>query len=611
MIAKSQKLFKEASASVDDADQQILEEELLQLLARQGRRVPIPVFLTATLLAFMAAGRFQPPWIVWMWLALVALVLLVRWKILGVLPSTTRWTRAEKLKITIFLSGINGVVHGASVIFLPALAGLEKAFQAILLLGLCAGSVATTTGYRPVFVAFVAPTLLPLAVAWAIGSNTDGLRWTELSTALLILVFGALLMTLARDAFHLFKESFEIRQQQAVLNRQLRDALANAETANRAKTRFLAAASHDLRQPMHTLSLFGAALSMRPLDEGSRQIAKHMSTALQSLGAQLDALLDVSKLDAGVVPVRPTRISLEEFLHRIDSEFRPLAESKKLSLFIECPSDAICETDELLFGRIVRNLVDNAIKYTVTGSVTVQAQAVNSNWLLSIRDTGVGIADSEHEHVFEEFYQVDNPERDRTRGLGLGLSIVKRLTALLHIGMQMQSAPGKGTEFRLDVPRGRQARSPPTLHSSSSASSSLAGVRVLVLDDEEAVREGMRSLMQAYGAEVRLAGCIAEALEMARREKPDIVLADLRLRGEENGITAISELRQVHPGLPALLISGDIAPDRLQQTLSAGVRALHKPVSVEVLRCAIDQELRNGGHHERNAQRALTGRTKF
>lgn len=611
MIAKSQTFSKEASASGDDADDQVLEDELLQLLARQGRRVPLPVFLTAALLAFMAAGHVEPPWIVWIWLALVALVLLVRWKILGLLPSTTRWTRAEKLKVAIVLSGINGVVHGASVIFLPALGGLEKAFQAILLLGLCAGSVATTTGYRPVFVAFVAPTLLPLSVAWAIGFSTDGHRWTELSTALLILVFGVLLMTLARDAFHLFKESFEIRQQQANLNRQLRDALDNAETANRAKTRFLAAASHDLRQPMHTLTLFGAALSMRPLDESSRQIAQHMSTALQSLGAQLDALLDVSKLDAGVVPVRPTRISLAEFLHRIDSEFRPLAESKKLSFCIECPSGAICETDELLFGRIVRNLVDNAIKYTAAGGVTVQAQAFDSNWLLYIRDTGVGIADSEHDHVFEEFYQLDNPERDRTRGLGLGLSIVKRLTALLHIGLQMQSTPGRGTEFSLTVPRGTQAAPAPTLHPDRTGASSLVGVRVLVLDDEEAVREGMRSLLLAHGAKVQLAGCIAEALDMARREQPDIVLADLRLRGEENGIAALNELRQVHPGLPALLISGDIAPDRLQQAQTAGVRALHKPVSVEALRWAIEQELRNGGNHERHAQHTPQAGARF
>lgn len=584
------------------------EDELLRLLAKQGRRVPIPVFLTASLLAFMAAGRLQHPWVAWLWLALVGFVLLARWRILGGLFANKRLARAQKLNVAILLSAVNGVVHGASVIFMPSLDGIEKAFLSILLLGLCAGSVATTAGYRPVFLAFVIPALVPLSVAWAIGADMREHRWTELSTALLIVVFGALLIVLARDAFQLFKESFDIRRQQVELNRQLSVALGTAEAANRAKTRFLAAASHDLRQPMHTLTVFGAALTMRTLDEDSRQIAQHMSTALQALGAQLDALLDVSKLDAGVVPVRPGRFSLPVFLQRIDHECRPRAEGKKLSLSFDCPVDAVTETDELLLGRIVRNLVDNAIKYTARGSVNVSIRESTeaSVWTLRVHDTGAGIAELERDKVFEEFYQIDNPERDRSEGLGLGLSIVKRLAHLLELELRMRSTFGEGTEFSLDLPRAAPVPPPSTPSVEATARPSLAGVRVLVVDDEEAVRRGMQSLLQAFGAEVRLAGCIGEAVALVKSESPDIVLADLRLRGEEDGVKALRELRNIHPELPALFVSGDIEPGRLQQAHAAGVRTLHKPVAVDVLRDAIEEEIRNGGRYDGNHGKGST-----
>lgn len=582
----------------------VLEDELLRLLATQGRRVPLPVLLTAALLAFMAAGRLDHAWVAWAWLALVGGILAVRWRVLGPLYDDQRLPRARKLKIAIWLSAVNGIAHGASVIFLPSLEGIEKAFLSILLLGLCAGSVATTAGYRPVFLAYVVPTLAPLAVGWALDDSMETHRWTGISTALLVVVFGGLLVALARDTFHLFKESFDIRRQQVELNRQLSAALDDAEAANRAKTRFLAAASHDLRQPMHTLTLFGAALTMRTLDEASRQIAQHMSTALQALGAQLDALLDVSKLDAGVVPVRPARILLPVFLQRIENDCRPGAEGRKLSLRVECPPDATTETDELLLGRIVRNLIDNAIKYTPRGGVQVSVRpgVAPVGWTLCIRDTGIGIPASEHTKVFEEFYQVGNPERDRSEGLGLGLSIVKRLTRLLQLELRMQSVPGEGTEFSLDLPAALHLLPTPERPAAAVGSTSLAGLRVLVLDDEEAVRRGMQSLLQALGARVRLAGSIGEAVALAASAPPDIVLADLRLRGGEDGVKALHELRRRQPGLRALFVSGDIEPGRLQQAHAAGVRILHKPVAVDVLCGAIQEEIRHGAHDDDTRQ---------
>ena len=245
-----------------------LPDELVQLFARQGKRVPVPVFLCSLLLASMAWNQLGG-WLPWFWLSAVTLILAVRWKVLGSLPAAAS-SSDDKLRVAVLLSGINGIVQGASIGFAVSLDTPERAVHTIVLLGLCAGAVATTGGYRPAFVAFVAPTILPLSIMWAIGAPGVPHRWVEYSTGALILVFGMVLLSLADDAFRLLKDSFRIRQDQVVLNRQLRLALDDAEAANRAKTRFLASASHDLRQPMHTISLFSAALAMRPLDSATR-----------------------------------------------------------------------------------------------------------------------------------------------------------------------------------------------------------------------------------------------------------------------------------------------------------------------------------------------------
>ena len=594
------------------ADERIgrdLPDELVQLFARQGKRVPVPVFLCSLLLASMAWSRLGG-WIPWLWLSLVAIILAFRWKVLGSLPAATLPVR-DKLRIAVLLSAANGLVQGASIGFAVALDTPERAVQSIVLLGLCAGSVATTGGYRPAFVAFVAPTLLPLSAMWALGTPGAPHRWVEYFTAALIIVFGMVLLSLAQDAFRLLKESFEIRQEQVLLNRQLRSALDDAEAANRAKTRFLASASHDLRQPMHTLSLFSAALAMRPLDEATRQIAIHMNTALQAVSAQLDALLDVSKLDAGVVPVNKTTFSLSGFLARLQDEYLPRASARGLVLTTQYPGNASCLTDEVLLARIVRNLLENAIKYTPHGEIAMRAQAGAGttaharadHWVISVEDTGIGIPEAEHQRIFEEFYQLDNPERDRSRGLGLGLSIVRRLAQLLELTIDMSSTPGRGTRFSVTVPAGDRAGAAFPGAGAPNArpqpSESLAGTRVLVLDDEEAVRRGMETLLQAFGCHVRSAGCVAEAVAQCRSLPPDILLVDLRLRGDENGIAAIQELRSTRPALPAILVSGDTAPDRLRDAHEAGIAMLHKPVSAQALHQAMTHEIHSGSRrHE-------------
>lgn len=562
-----------------------VEDELLEHYARQGARVPAPVMLAALLVAVLAWER-APRALTVGWLSAVAVVLLVRGLVIGWLPRLTRLSLRVRLGLAAVISAAGGIVHGASVAFWPYLGDLERAVQSVFVLGLCAGAVATQMGYMPVLIAYLLPMLTPLALAWAGALAGSGGAWYRGASGVMVVLFmayGGLLVVLARDTFGLYRDSFDSRQRLSL-------ALEQAESANRAKTRFLASASHDLRQPMHTLTLFGAALSMCPLDERTRGIASQMNVALQALGSQLDALLDISKLDAGVVPVKPGSFALGDFVKRLADEFAPVAQRKGLALASEAPPGAYCFTDPALFERIVRNLLDNAIKYTAHGRVDLRACRAVAGFELQVRDTGPGIAPAEQARVFEEFYQIDNPERDRTQGLGLGLSIVRRLAELLGIDLSMASAVGQGTQFTLRVPAAGAAplgcAALPRMPALS-----IRGLHVLVVDDEEAVRQGMRTLLEGLGCRASTAAGTHSALRSVGAQRPDIVLADFRLRGDDDGIAAVQCLRARWPGLAALLVSGDTAPARLREADAAGLRLLHKPVAVDTLLHAIREEV--------------------
>jgi signal transduction histidine kinase/CheY-like chemotaxis protein len=561
-----------------------LEEELLRALARQTRRVPLPVFLATLMIAALAAQRV--PLGAWAgWLLLVSLVLIVRRTLLWRLPQLAGYTDREKLRIAILLNVAQGIVHGLSLLFFPFLPEFERAIQSMIMVGLCAGAVATNVGYMPVLAGYLVPTLIPLALMWAVSPGVAGAGWIEWSTAILIALFGAILVALGRDAYRLFRESFEIRLEQAALNERLKEALARAEEANRAKTRFLAAASHDLRQPIHTLSLFGAALAMCDLDARTREISQNINLALQGMASQFDALLDISKLDAGVVHANPAPFEPRRLVERLQQEFGPVAEEKGLAFAATCAFDGVIDTDRLLLERIVRNLIDNAIKYTDSGSVRLDVSQAGAAVIIAIADTGRGIPKAEHARVFEEFYQLDNPERDRARGFGLGLSIVQRLSDLLGIQLEMTSAPGKGTTFRLQLPAaaGAAASRNPT----EAVAARLAGVHVLVVDDESHVRLGMKTLLEGMGCRTTVVEGTSRAVEAAGADRPDVVVADFRLRGDDDGIAAVRSIRALYPELPAILLSGDTAPDRLREAEEAGIALLHKPVAGAALARAI------------------------
>lgn len=581
-----------------------LNGELLALLGRNSRRMPLPVFLACLLIAAVIYDNSSGAGPV-LWLLAVVAFLGVRYAVLSRLPHRHDWSEEARLRLAVILSGANGTLHATCMIFFPDLGEFDRLLVTILILALCAGAVGSTAGYRPVFLAYITPMLVPLSALWILVPEA-GTGWREHFVAALTLLFGVLLYMLARDAFRLFRESFEIRLEQVELNRRLEQALEDSRTAEAAKSRFLAAASHDLRQPVHALTLFSAALSYQNLDERGRMVAGHIERALDALSLQLDALLDVSRLDTGAVKPRSTSFRLEPMCDRLQQQFRLLAENKGLAFEISCNADAAVATDEMLLEQICRNLLSNAIKYTDEGSVRLEVVERKGGWAVCVSDTGRGIPDAARQQIFEEFYQLENPERDRAKGLGLGLAIVKRLVDLLDLSLTVDSEEGRGSTFRLEVP-GACTVEPPRAREEEDRS--LAGVRVLVVDDEIEVLEATKALLQGLGCEVQAAGDSGGALDVVKDEAPDIVLCDYRLRGHDNGLDTIRRLRDLVPALPAIIVTGDARNHELRECQHAGILVLHKPARAEDLKAVIHHMINTRFDAEHGHEQPLRGAT--
>ncbi|MGE5453085.1 MAG: hybrid sensor histidine kinase/response regulator [Acidobacteriota bacterium] len=572
-----------------------VERQILALLARQVTQVPWPVGAAALVVCIMGWYR-APHWALLSWLASIWLTQALRWQVLRRLPTSERPLQ-QRMWIAMGLSGLNGLCHACAVGFFPYLTEGQRAVLSLVLAGITTGAVGTTSGHTRIFHAFALPTMLALSLGWAVTPLPEQSRWIGLSMAIFLLAYLGILASLAKGTYRALQRSISMQIKQWRLNEELRAALSQAEEANAAKTRFLAAASHDLRQPLHTLTLFCAALMTHKLESATQGIVGHMDSALQVLRTQLTALLDISKLDAGIVAVNLKAVDLIGFVQRLHEEFTAEASQKKLVLVLDKDhlqsGDLFIETDPLHLERIVRNLIDNAIKYCDAGTIWIRARATDDGVDLTVQDTGCGIPASEMDKIYEEFYQIDNPERDRARGLGLGLAIVKRLTQLIHTPMSLQSEVGVGTTVTLRLKRVLQPVQEPVLTEDNGFAMPMC--HMLVLDDETAILEAMQTLLQSQGCRVTLASSTDEAVHKAALDQPDVVLADFRLRGQESGIKAIRRLRHLYPDLPALLISGDTAEDRLKEARDAGLRLLHKPVSVDVLLQAIAQSLDTEG----------------
>lgn len=355
-------------------------------------------------------------------------------------------------------------------------------------------------------------------------------------------------------------------------------ARLRAEDANRAKSQFLAAVSHDLRQPIHAQGLFLGALARTELSAHQRDVLANATAASKASGEMLTTLLDFSRLEAGVVAPRVQAFSLQPLLNKIEREFESLADAKGIA-YRSRETDLAGRSDPLLVELILRNLVSNAIRYTGRGGVLVACRQRGTDVVLEVWDTGIGIAAESQQAVFREFLQLANPQQDSQNGLGLGLAIADGLARTLGHRLSLASVPQRGSVFRLALPMTAEVPPVETPAPLQMRWRTLEA-RVLVLDDDERVRTGMLGLLADWGCECEAAASIEEALELARTRMPDLIVSDYRLRERLTGIDAIAALRALAGrAVPAVLITGDTAPDRLREAGASGIQLLHKPVS--------------------------------
>ncbi|MCL4745578.1 MAG: hybrid sensor histidine kinase/response regulator [Burkholderiaceae bacterium] len=435
-----------------------------------------------------------------------------------------------------------------------------------------------------------------------------------------------------------------------------------AERANLAKSKFLAAASHDLRQPMHALGMFVATLSQQPSTLLQKQLITQIDRAVGAMGDLLDSLLDISRLDAGAVETRISMLPLRPLFDRIGNEFAAVAQAKGIELVVRKTSFWV-RSDRILLERIVVNLLSNAVRYTERGRIVLAARPCGKQLeqvRIEVRDSGPGIPEDAQEAIFDEFVQLGNPERDRSKGIGLGLAIVTRLTSLLDHRLHLRSAVGAGSTFGVVVPRvssdevaatqaaaarfaahaqraaasaqanpratrrqqpgprvdngNRQRRDGARRHDApsgaayaasvdrrapeqdaiASAATPLLGRRILVIDDDTMVRESLSMVLKSWGALVATAsGDPSLPRKLRDAERPDLILCDLRLENDLDGVQMLSAIRdQLDADIPAVLITGDTDPERTAFAMSSGNPVLHKPVRPAQLRALIRNLLR-------------------
>ncbi len=373
----------------------------------------------------------------------------------------------------------------------------------------------------------------------------------------------------------------------------LRDARAAAEEANLAKSRFLAAASHDLRQPIHALGMFVGALRARVTDAEATRIIDHIDDSLHTMGELFSSLLDVSRLDAGIVQPRLEVFAIQPLLERVHREFQEAAQEKGLKLVLHSCSLHV-HSDPMLLGRIVRNLVANAVRYSESGRVVIGCGRRSGKLSIQVLDTGSGIATEHRDLIFQEFYQIGNDERDRNKGLGLGLAIVRRLTTLLETPLRLRSSVGKGSAFSIDVPIAIAVPFVPAREDLREPAFAMRGL-ILIVDDEATVLRAMQNLLTSWGLDVITAGSCNEMLaQLASCDvRPRLIICDYRLRDGERGINVIRRLQsEYNDDIPGVLITGDTAPDRLKEAQESGFVLLHKPVPNARLRATLSSLMR-------------------
>lgn len=491
--------------------------------------------------------------------------------------------RAQRLwpVLAIVFSAASGVLWGSAAIFLYP--PHDPAYQIYLVL-ICAviqmAPTAALACYLPTFYAYYIPCALPFLVRLVLQEDRAG--W---ASAALLLMLMAATVTFARKYYVDFFEAVRLR---LLIERQ-RDQV---QVASQSKTRFLAAASHDLRQPLHAVTLFAEALENDLHDDAARSKQRGLLEAAHALQSLLDRLLDVSQLDAGGISARNSQFALNDVLSKLVREFAPLADERGLSLRVVA-TRCWTRSDPDLLENLLRNLLSNALRYTHRGGVVLGCRRRGKQVLVQVSDTGIGIAAMHQPHIFEEFYQVDNPERERNKGLGLGLSMVSRIARLLDVELHLVSTPLRGTTFTVALPLTTAAINAPAHETVILLpNSSLQGRTILCIDNDAGIRDGWRALAATWQCELITAASEAEAIALLAIHSFDLMILDYTLAQQRNGVEVAQAIEQrLMRRVPTLIVTGDISDQPKSAANRAGYLLAHKPLAPGKLKALLQHLL--------------------
>jgi len=487
---------------------------------------------------------------------------------------------AKQLKMHAFWSALNGATWGAAALFFqdPS-APIYSVFLICALTGYISVTILSNTLYLPQFYGFVLCATLAFVLSYLIlgGSFYAVICVYAVLYSSVMIVFGRIANRNYVDSKRLEFENKELLQKVTYEKRQ-------ADKANAEKSHFLATTSHDLRQPLHAMGLYIDVLESRMENVTDIEVVNKLKLSGQALNELLHGLLDISRLDAGALTHNPQHISLASVIDRLVEEFATEFADAGLELVVEVDDRHYVYADVVLLTRVARNLLSNALKYTPEGFVRIKSVEIGNITELAIVDSGIGVPEDEIESIFSEFTQLHNPERDRSKGLGLGLSIVRRLCELQEISYRFESQVGKGSSVTLCLPKGEFAMRPLQKKSNAPAVSDLA---ILFVDDEQSIRDGMRMMIQSWRCTPLIASNCEEAMLLIHEHNDsiDLIISDLRLRNNENGVDLINSIREeLNHEVPAIVVTGDTAADRIALALSANVLLMHKPIQAETLR---------------------------
>ena len=437
---------------------------------------------------------------------------------------------------------------------------------------LATGSMALGSPFFLGFVASCYPSML--AVSYSLYLREEALyQWLGVAFALMLIGLSWFSIKLTKT----IQRSIETSHENQELVSNLRSALDETDEANRAKSVFLASASHDLRQPLHAIGLLNESLGRTQLDSAQQEIHQHMNSALGSTREMLDALLNISKLDAGAIKPHPKPFLIRNVFNKLEPELAPTADEKDL-VFRTRESIAAGHSDPFIVELILRNLIANAIRYTEHGGILVACRKRSNSLSIEVWDTGIGIKQGKHDEIFKAFNQLSNPERDSRKGFGLGLAIAQGLAQTIGTKVHLNSRYGRGSVFYFQIPQS-------TVEVIEDIEdgvelSRFDGVTVMVVDDDPHILASMQSILTAWGCKCILAETPDQALSAENANNTKLLISDYRLREGVTGKEVVQSIRaKLGSDLPAIIVTGDTAAERIREAQSTDALLLHKPAS--------------------------------